>query len=94
MMLATLLALEDKPSDEEIALLEKRLADVIKEYVEKNGSMILTVDYEPDDILSKITEECGISSNCFPWKTTMRIQEDEVSVIDGYAAAEKIIFKI
>lgn len=92
MMMATVLAMEDQASNEAIKMFEKRLAEEIKEHVKENGSMILSVDYAPDDVLGNIADECDIAPNGFPWKTTMRIKEDRVSVSYGYGAPEKIIF--
>lgn len=92
MLLASMLAMNSQPSDEAINLFEERLADTIKEHVEVNGSMTLDVDYGPDYILSKLAQETGVSANRFPWKTTMWIKKDKVSVSAGYAAPCKTIF--
>ena len=92
MLLATMLAMDSHPSDEAIDLFEERLADTIKEHVEAYGSMTLSVDYGPDYILGNLAQETGVSTNGFPWKTTMWIEKDKVSVSAGYAAPCKTIF--
>ena len=46
--------------------------------------MTLSVDYHPDDILSRIIQKTGISPNCFPPKTIMWISKEKISVKKGY----------
>lgn len=92
MILATMLAMDSQPSDEAIDLFEKRLAETIKEQVETCGSMTLSVDYRPNYVLSYIAQETGVNTNGFPWKTTMWIEKDKISVIAGYVAPCKTIF--
>ena len=92
MLLATMLAMESQTSDEAIDLFEERLAETIKEQVEARGSMTLSVDYSPDYILGNLAQETGVSTSRFPWKTTMWIEKDNVSVSAGYAAPCKTIF--
>ena len=92
MFLAALLAMDSQPSDVAIDLFEEKLAETIKEQVKVCGSMTLSVDYRPDDTLGSIAQQTGVSPNVFPWKTTMWIEMDKVSVSDGYAAPCEIIF--
>ena len=92
MALATLLAMNSQPSEDAIDLFEAKLAETIKKHVEDRGSMTLSVDYGPDYILSSVAQETGVSSNGFPWKTTMWIYKDKVTVSAGYAAPSKVIF--
>lgn len=91
-ILATISALDSEPSSKAIDLFEEKLADTIKEHVENHSSMTLSVDYGPDYILGSIAHETGVSTNVFPWKTTMWIQKDKVSISAGYAAPTKTIF--
>ena len=44
------------------------------------------VDYGPEGILYEVATETGIDSSLFPWKTTMKVTEDEVKVAEGYGA--------
>lgn len=92
MIMATMLAMDSEPSAQAIDLFEQKLADTIKEHVESRGSMTLSVDYGPDYILGSLARETGVSTNGFPWKTTMWVEKDKVSVSAGYAAPTKIIF--
>lgn len=92
MIFATMLATDLKPSSKAIDFFEEKLADVIKEIIETDGYLTLSVDYAPDYILSSIAQETGVSTDVFPWKTTMRIEKDKVSVSAGYAAPYKTLF--
>lgn len=94
MLLAGMLAMDSQPSDEAIDLFEERLADTIKERVESCGSMTLSVDYGPDYILGSLAQETGVSTNGFPWKTTMWVESNKVSVSAGYAAPCKVIYPV
>lgn len=94
MLLATMLAMDSQSSAEAINLFEERLANVIKEEVESYESMILSVDYHPDYILGCLAQETGVSCNGFPWKTTMWIEKNKVSVKAGYAAPRELIFTV
>lgn len=92
MILATMLAMDTQSSEEAIILFEKRLAETILDQVEQHGSMVIRVDYGPDYILSDLAQETGVSPNGFPWKTTMWIVKDKVTVSAGYGAPRKVIF--
>lgn len=91
-MMASMLAMKTAPSSESIDLFEERLAETIKEKVENGGSITLSVDYHPDYILSSIANETGVSASGFPWKTTMWVKSNHVSVSTGFAAPAKTIF--
>ncbi len=92
MLMYSMLAMSKQPATETIDKFEERLAETIKEQVEARGSMTLSVDYGPDDILGSLAQESGVSTNGFPWKTTMRIETNKVSVSAGYAAPVENIF--
>lgn len=92
MILGSLIAMESEPSSKSIDLFEQNLADTIKEHVESSGPLILSVDYGPDALLGKIALKSGVNTNGFPWRTTMWIETEKVSVCAGYGAPTKIIF--
>ena len=56
------------------------LAQIIKAKVEKEGILILEVDYAPDSILEEIAVRNGVNTLVFPWKTKMYITEEKVRV--------------
>lgn len=92
MVLASMLALQNQASDESVDLFEEELAETIKEQVESQGSMTLSVDYGPDYILGSIAEKTGVGTGGFPWKTTMWVRANKVEVSAGYAAPYETIF--
>ena len=91
-MLATMLAMDTHPSDESVDKFEARLAEVIREKVEKTGYLTLSVDYHPDFILATVASETNVNESGFPWKTTMWVYPTEVSVRAGYGAPVEVIF--
>lgn len=94
MMLGTMAAMNTQTPSENIDKFEERLSETIKEEVEDCGHLTLSVDYGPDYILGRLAQETEVSTNGFPWKTTMWIEKGKVSVSAGYAAPEEIIFPI
>lgn len=80
MIFATMLANHSKPSGKAIDVFEEKLAYTINEHVKASGSVTLSVDYHPDWILTALAHETGINTNGFPWKITMVIEKDKVSV--------------
>ena len=93
MFLSTMLAKDYQPSDEAIDLFEKRLANIIKKQVEAHGFMNLSVGYGPDPILVNLAHKTGVSTCRFPFKTSMWIEKDKVSVRAGHDAPCEIIFR-
>lgn len=92
MLLATKIASNVKPSAEKVEWFEEKLAEVIEEYIQENGSLKLSVDYQPDAVLSRAAIETGINLNVFPWKTTMWVERNSITVSDGYCAETRCIF--
>ena len=69
------------------------LSDKIQKEIEKRtwGSLNLSSDYGPCRMLSEAAKEAGISTNNFPWKTSMNAcfyegEDPVVSVSAGYRA--------
>lgn len=64
--------------DESISKFEAKLAEVIKDNVERTGSMYLSVDLYADYTLSTVANDFGISAGAFPCKTAMNVTKDVV----------------
>lgn len=86
------LALEHQFSEKQIKKFEEELANFIAFSVREKGKLILTVDYAPDSNLNRIASKCGIKQNFFPWKTTMKITADKVTVKSGLISPIEIIY--
>lgn len=85
-----------KPVTEEmrkdfVCLLSKQIS---KKLNEKDYRYIqIGTDYHPDKILRESAENAGISLDNFPWKTHMFIDENHISVSDGYRSPQEIIYQ-
>lgn len=76
-------------SKEQVVIFKEELAQLIVEKMSYSwkGECILDVDYHPDMLLYTAAQIAGIDDNMsFPWKTSMRITKNKVSVSEGYAA--------
>lgn len=74
----------DDLSDEDLDLFEKKLADIIKDQVERIGYMILLTHYNPDvSLIGDIARESGIDTDRIPHETTMWIYKEKVYVQYG-----------
>ena len=58
----------------------------LTEAIQENTPRHISVDYGPDMLLGAAMEKAGIPSNMAPWKTTMWLISDGVSVRHGYRA--------
>ena len=72
---------------------EKKLAEAIKERVDKEGMLVVSVEFVPNHFLGEIAEETGINKHCFPWKTTMTITKEKIELQSGYYATIETIFE-
>lgn len=82
-------------SNEQIKIFKEELAILIMAEMTSSYSCCLSVDYNPDCILSAAAEKAGINNNMgFPWKTSMNVSKDKVSVWAGYGASEEILWQI
>lgn len=79
-LVKTIVALEYQPSEKTIHMFETSLARQIKEYVEKQGQMILEVSTIPDYFLGKVAKEMGLNALVFPQMVTMRINPERILV--------------
>ena len=93
---ATLLTADmDKPSNDKVEKFKKYLADEIRKGIIENPNYFtLSVDYDPDEHLSKAASKAHLDTSVasFPWKTTMFVTRDKVSVRAGYGAAEEVLY--
>ena len=71
---------------------EKNLAKAIKERVEKEGRLVLSVEFVPNFLLGEIAKETGINQHCFTWKTTMIITKEKIELKSGYYSTIETIF--
>lgn len=94
---ASLLAndLKKPVSPEQKSLFTAELTDQIERFFEENPTLnqtTLSCDYGPCLRLSEISDAVDISRNNFPWKTTMWIARDSVSVGAGYRAPIEYLY--
>jgi len=75
---------------EKIEIFKKTLIEQVKD----RNSVILVVDYGPDQFLYEAAKKADIESNAFPCKTVMWIDNKGVSARLGYGAEVKTICKI
>ena len=100
-MMDALIAMAEEgphPIAEELAEFGGILARMLNEQLDDDGDryMIehygigLSVDYHPDSMLSQAADEAGLRLHMgqWPWKTSMRVKSDEVTVWYGYSATE------
>ncbi len=64
--------------EKNLVYFENCLAEELKEKFQEFGFLIVSVDYKPDALLSKVALETGIPMEVFPWKSKMWIYPNEV----------------
>lgn len=82
------------PTNENIEVFKKSLADYVEERLERNENLILSTDYTPDYMWNDILKECGISGSFFPMKTVMWVSNGKVDVSVGHASKSKTIYSV
>ena len=92
MMMAFLLADKKSPDVDKVDAFEKELVEKIVQEVEEFGSLYISCDYAPDNLLSELAYAHEIETSCFPWKTSMWISKEEVKVSCGYARPAVTIY--
>lgn len=88
-VMADYLVSKDSVSEEQFTTFETYLIDDII----KCDRIVLRCDYGPDIKLGLAAEKAGIDCVKFPWKTSMYIDNDEISVSDGYGAGREVIYR-
>ena len=91
-LLATQNALNAIPNEEKLNKFEKVLAKRIKDALKETSTVIIKVDYNPDDILLYAAQKAEIDSKVFPWKTIFLVEKNKVTVRDGYDGKIENIF--
>ena len=93
-MMMTLFAMRaSKFNGDDINEFERVLAELVDNDIDARGSAYLRVDYHPEGLLRDAAEEANIDvSFKLPVKTSMRVSEEEVTVSEGYGAAEKQLY--
>lgn len=92
-MLAMLIASDSPVLQEAGAKFAVLLASKIEASLTgRNYGVSLGVDYGPDRVLGETAQEAGVSGSRFPWKTSMWVREDHVTVSAGYAAPTRLVW--
>lgn len=81
-----ILAVQKAELDQYKLFKEKLYNKIKEELLKRNESdvFILSCDYSPDRNLCNIADQCNISLNNFPWKTTMWVSRNHIKVSYGY----------
>jgi len=78
--------------DELIKLFEVKLSAIIKDYVDKNGHMILKNDKKANNMFVKLTKITGININSIPENISMIIRPYNVTVYTDTIGNHKTIY--
>ena len=91
------LAKECKPTERQINLFEKDLAEEIRKTVddlgEIYGDFIIICDFEPSYFLQDVAIKYKIHSIGFPFKSIMRINKDLVIARQGHYGKKETIYR-
>ena len=92
-MLASVLADQHPVTEETGAAFAELLAEEItRRTADGRVGVTLGVDYGPDMVLAGVAGRVGVDGSRFPWKTTMWVKGDIVTVSAGYGAAQRIVW--
>lgn len=98
-MLAAMAKAGSKPIDSAIIeKFESYLAAIIYNKLADGNTVKLSVDYNPDKVLSDALDlafgqENYMEKTIFPWKTYMLISLDEVRAYRGYMSDAKVLYR-
>ena len=83
----------NKFTEQLAAKLDVLLADPDKGYMPRSG-IVIGVDFDPNPMLYSTANEAGldVGFNGWPWKTTMWVRPDEVTVRYGYQADLEVVW--
>lgn len=91
--LSLFLAVDNTPSDEQIADFKAALIVEIENDALWGDSVLLVVDYHPEGALAIAARTAKIDDSCFSWKTRMMVGAKEINVKCGYGAEWQTIWK-
>ena len=77
-------------SQKQLNIFKKELANLIVTQMKQSwsGECTISVDYNPDEILSSAAQKAGLDTGFgFPWKTGMRISQNKVTASAGRRGA-------
>lgn len=98
-ILAAMTKAGSKPIDSAIIeKFESYLAAIIYNKLADGNNVTLSVDYNPDKVLSDVLDlafgqENYMEKTIFPWKTYMLISLDEVRAYQGYMSDAKVLYR-
>ncbi|MBO5141662.1 MAG: hypothetical protein J6C46_01455 [Clostridia bacterium] len=79
-------------SQDDILVFKSTLADEIEKELKEYTTCVLDVDYGPCEALGRAGEKIGMDGMSFPWKTSMHVSKEQVTVSAGYAAPREILW--
>lgn len=84
------------PSEDTILAFKEILSRKIKksllsQYYPSIGRVVVKVDYHPDRILKEAADEAKLIVE-FPWKTTMEVSMDKVTVVYGASSEVEVLY--
>ena len=83
MSLADAIAAVNRPTDDQVS----KFVDLLTDKLVNTDNISIYCDYHPDLFLLEVAEKVGIDESVFPYKTSMSIRNDVVSVKSGYGSS-------
>lgn len=81
-----------KPTFDQLEKYRGILANKIVESLKKDGDLWLSCDYRPDVILTEAAKEADIQLDNYPWKTNMKIYNNQIMVSEGYGKPLFVVY--
>ena len=92
MMMGYQLATQKSASKEQLDKFCKILSQRISEELDHSNDIYIECDYGPCALLSEASKLAGIDTCLFPFKRSMWIRSDSVTVKDGYDASIDVLY--
>ncbi len=87
-------ASKNTASIEQLENFQTILTELINKELEKNSKIVLSCNYGPSGILIEAANKAEINRALFPFKRTMKITKDLVTIKDGYRKKYKKIYPV